>query len=113
MSENAISERLEIQLCDKLGTSYPIQRAFDREGCKFNSAAFTSLEMFKEKDSWGAVAKIPLGELVSYKEIAFDVRFQRMEKGVLYIESWADPENKAKRRYAMDVNVAFMGSLEL
>ena len=113
VSENAISERLEIQLCDKLGTSYPIQRAFDREGCKFNSAAFTSLEMFKEKDSWGAVAKIPLGELVSYKEIAFDVRFQRMEKGVLYIESWADPENKAKRRYAMDVNVAFMGSLEL
>ena len=113
VSENAISERLEIQLCDKLGTCYPIQRAFDREGRKFNSAAFTSLEMFKEKDCWGAVAKIPLAELVSCKEIAFDVRFQRMEKGVLFIESWADPENKAKRNYAMDVKVAFMGSLAL
>ena len=112
-SDNAITERVEIQLCDLLGSSYPIQRALDPDGCKFNSAKFSSLEMFREKDCWGAVAKIPLGELASCKQIAFDVLRQRMDKGKLIIESWADPELKIKRNYAQEVKFASMGMLDL
>lgn len=112
-SDNLISEYVAIQLCDTLGSCWPIVRSFDMNGRKFNSSAFADIQIIDEKDHWGAVAKVDLEEYKDHKVIAFDILRQRMVNGNIRIESWADPASKVSRNYASDVKNAAMGLLEL
>ena len=108
-SDSLISEKIVIQVCDRLCTTFPQVCSFDRERLKPDTQP-CRLEIIHDPEFWGATAYIPVGMYHS-KKLAFDVLLQRMEGDRLVVESWSCPGST--RANAKDVRMREMGVLLL